>query len=141
MRVKRKHLTVLLNRLHDRGDDEFIVEHPSDEIGELLRIELSEHDACTITFPTNTDDYTAARQEIGRQYPNQVFEDLPEAAQFQKAVLASGVIDPANQDEIETFLDRYGDPDLMAGHPRAFAGFDTNVMPWRIDSVDRKSVV
>ena len=135
MRVKREHLTVLLNRLYDRGDDEFIVEHPSDEIGELLRIELSEHDACTITFPTNTDDYTAARQEIGRQYPNQVFEDLPEAAQFQKAVLASGVIDPANQDEIETFLDRYGDPDLMAGHPPAFAGFDTNLMPWRIDSV------
>ena len=64
-----------------------------------------------------------------------MFEDLPEAAQFRKAVLASGVIDPANQDEIETFLDRYGDPDLMAGHPPAFAGFDTNLMPWRIDRV------
>jgi len=42
-------------------------------------------------------------------------------------------MDPANQDDRGTFITRYGDPDLMAGHAPFFAGFDTNVMPWRID--------
>ncbi len=135
MRVKREHLTVLLNRLYDRGDDVFAVEHPSSEIGELLRIELDDYDSCTLRFTTSLDEYTTARQEVGRQYSDSVFEDLPKAADFRNAVLASGIIEPANQDDIETFLDRYGDPDLMAGHPPAFAGFDTNLMPWRIDRI------
>lgn len=133
MRVKREHLTVLLNRLYDRGDREFAVEHPSDDIGELLRISLGEYDNCTIRFTTSSENYAAVRQDIGRRYDERVFEDLPEADQFRKAVLASGVLEPTNRDELETFLDRYGDPDLMAGHPPVFAGFDTNLMPWRID--------
>jgi hypothetical protein len=135
MRVQRQHLTVLLNRLYDRGYDEFVVEHPSSEIGELLRIELDEYDACTISFETGIEEYTAARQDIGRQCPESIYEDLPAAEEFRNAVLASGILELANQDEIETFLDRYGDPDLMAGHPPVFAGFDTNILPWRVDRV------
>lgn len=135
MRIQREHLTVLLNRLYDRGDDAFTVAHPSDEIGELLRIELRGFDDCRIQFSVDLEEYAAARQEVGRQYPTRVFKDLPEAATFRNAVLASGILYPANQDDIETFLDRYGDPDLMAGHPPAFAGFDTNLLPWRIDRV------
>lgn len=133
MRIKREHLTVLLNRLYDRGDDEFTIEHPSSEIGELLRIELDDYDRCMVQFSTDLETYTAARQDIGRQYPERVFDDLPAANEFRNAVLASGILDPANIDEIRTFLNRYGDPDLMAGHPPVFAGFDTQLMPWRID--------
>jgi len=133
MRVKHDDLTVLLNRLYDCGDDHFTVEHPADEIGELLRIRLAGHDECQIEFTTSLDEYSSARQDVGRQHPDRVFEDLPERGGFCKAVLASGVLDPANQDDLETFLTRYGDPDLMAGHAPVFAGFDTNVMPWRID--------
>jgi len=133
MRVKHEHLTVLLNRLYDRGDETFAIEHPADEIGELLRIDLSGHSDCTVRFTRSIDEYAAARQDVGRQYPERVFEDLPDADEFCKAVLASGILDPTNQDAIETFLGRYGDPDLMAGHAPVFAGFDTNLMPWRID--------
>ncbi|MFP8958020.1 hypothetical protein ACLI4Y_14955 [Natrialbaceae archaeon A-CW3] len=135
MRVRRDHLTVLLNRLYDRGDDEFTIEHPSSEIGDLLRIELDSYDDCTIHFVTDADEYDAARQAVGRQYGDNVFDDLPTADAFRKTLLASGILEPANQDEIKTFLERYGDPDLMAGHAPAFAGFDTNLMPWRIDRV------
>lgn len=135
MRVQYEHLAVLLNRLYDRGDDAFAIEHPSDEIGELLRIHLDEWDACTVEFTTGLDEYTQARQDVGRQYPEQVFKDLPEASAFRNALLASGILEPANLDEIDTFLDRYGDPDLMAGHEPAIAGFDTNLLPWRIDRV------
>lgn len=133
MRVRRDHLSILLNRLYDRGDDEFAVEHPSSEIGELLRIELDGHDSCTVRFVTDTDEYAAARQDVGRDHPEPVFDDLPDADEFRKTVLSSGILELANQDDLKTFLDRYGDPDLMAGHPPAFAGFDTNLMPWRID--------
>jgi hypothetical protein len=135
MRVHRQHLTVLLNRLYDRGDNSFTVEHPSSDIGELLRIELDEYDECTVHFPTSMDDYSAARQDIGRQYHESVYEDLPDATKFRNAVLASGILEPSNLDDIETFLNRYGDPDLMAGHSPVFAGFDTNLLPWRIDRV------
>ncbi|WP_138007386.1 hypothetical protein [Halalkalirubrum salinum] len=135
MRVKRKHLTVLLNRLYDRGDAEFVVEHPSSEIGELLRIQLDAYDSCTVQFSTSLDEYTTRRQDVGRQYAESIFTDLPDASAFRNAVLASGILEPTNQAEIKTFLDRYGDPDLMAGHAPAFAGFDTNLMPWRIDRI------
>ena len=134
MRVKREHLTVLLNQLYDRGDEEFAVEHPSTEIGELLRIELGD-DGCTVRFTTDLNEYAAARQDVGRQYPERVFDELPTADKFRNTLLASGILKPANQGDIEAFLDRYGDPDLMAGHAPVFAGFDTNLMPWRIDRV------
>jgi hypothetical protein len=135
MRIQRQHLTVLLNRLYDRGDDEFVIKHPSSDVGELLRIELDEYDSCTIRFPTDLDDYAASRQDVGRQYPDSVYEDLPDTAEFRNAVLASGILDLGNQEEIKTLLNRYGDPDLMAGHPPVFAGFDTNLLPWRIDRI------
>lgn len=135
MRVKREHLTVLLNRLYDRGDDTFAVSHPSSEIGNLLRIELDDHDSCTVTFDVGTEDYTGAREDVRRRYPERVVDDIPDADEFRKAVLASGILPPENRDDIQAFLDRYGDPDLMAGHPPAFAGFDTNLMPWRIDRI------
>jgi len=135
MRVKRNHITVLLNRLYDRGDDVFIVDHPADEVDQLLRIELDDFNECTIHFDTDLSAYSAAREEIGRRYPEQVFKDLPDANDFRNTMLASGILEPANQDDIKTFLGRYGDPDLMAGHPPVFAGIDTNLMPWRIDRV------
>jgi hypothetical protein len=133
MRVKRGHLTVLLNQLYDRGDRSFAVEHPSDEVGELLRVDLDDYDDCTVRFGTDLEEYAGRRQDVGRRYDERVFEDLPDASDFRNAVLASGILEPANGDEIETFLNRYGDPDLMAGHPPVFAGFDTNLLPWRID--------
>ena len=133
MRVKREYLTALLNRLYDRGDRRFTIDHPSDEIGELVAVELDDVGAVTIDFPMTSEEYAAARQDVGRQYPESVYRDLPDAADFRKTVLASGVADIANRDEIQTFVERYGDPDLMAGHPPVFAGFDTNLLSWRLD--------
>ena len=133
MRVQRDHLTILLNRLYDRGEAEFTIEHPADDIGGLLRLDLGTGPECTVEFPSSLEEYSAARQDVDRQYPKAVFEDLPSSDAFRDALLASGILELANRDEIEAFLDRYGDPDLMAGHPPVFAGIDTNLMPWRID--------
>jgi hypothetical protein len=133
MRVKRDSLITLLNRLYDREDGSITIEHPATEIGELLTIELGDVGEVTIRFTKAIEEYIGDRQDVGRQYPERVYDDLPEADAYLKAILASGIIDIANREAVETFLDRYGDPDLMAGHPPVFAGFDTNLMPWRID--------
>jgi len=135
MRIPRDTLTVLFNRLRDRGDGSVTLSHPASEIGDLLTIELGGHDDCTVSFELDSRAYAEARDEVGRQHPEQVVNDLPQAAVYTKAVLGSGIIPIANRDDVETFVERYGDPDLMAGHPPVFAGFDTNLLPWRIDEV------
>lgn len=135
MRVKRNNLTVLLNRLYDRGENSFTIAHPSSEIGDLLEITLEEDGECTVRFITDSDEYSDARQEVGRSYPREVVKDLPNPRDFRSAVVASGILDLENADQIKTFLDRYGDPDLMAGHEPVLAGIDTNLVPWRIDRI------
>lgn len=133
MRVQREHLSVLFNRLYDRGDRRFTISHPSEVVGDLARITLDTYDNCTVRFVKDRDAYAVARQDVERQYSEAVFEDLPKPDDYVEAVVASGMIPIANEDEVEQFLQRYGDPDLMAGHRPVVAGFDTNLMPWRID--------
>ncbi|SNR56848.1 hypothetical protein [Halorubrum vacuolatum] len=135
MRIRRDHLTVLLNRLYDRGEETFTISHPSDEIGALLRVTLDAYDDCTVKFVTDMDEYAADRQQLALAHGDTVASDVPEVSAFRNAVIASGILDFANRNEIKAFLDRYGDPDLMAGHAPVFAGFDTNLMPWRVDRV------
>lgn len=135
MRVARKDLTVLFNRLYDRGDDRFTIEHPSSDIGPLVTVELDEYDNCTVRFETRRDEYVEARQTVRNEYGEEVYEDLPEPDHYLKAVLASGIISIENFDEVRQFVERYGDPDLMAGHPPVVAGFDTNLLSWRIDQI------
>lgn len=135
MRIPRDTLTVLLNRLRDRGDGTVTLSHPAPEIGDLLTIDLGAHDNCTVHFEHTSQSYADARDDVSRNHPEQVANDLPEADVYTKAVLGSGILPIANRDEVAKFVDRYGDPDLMAGHPPVFAGFDTNLLPWRIDEV------
>lgn len=135
MRIERSHLTLLFNRLYDRGDDRFAVAHPSDEVGDLLSIELGDPDDCTVRFTKRRDAYAGARDEVRLRYPEVVADDLPTPDQYVKAAMASGIVPVANRDAVRDFLDRYGDPDLLAGHPPVFAGFDTNLLPWRIDRI------
>ena len=133
MRVQRTQLGILLNRLFDRGDDRFTISHPSASVDELCTIELGDPDECTIRFTKRRDAYASARDEIRRTFPESVASDLPAPDVYVKAAMAAGIVDVENLEEVQAFLDRYGDPDLMAGHPPVFAGFDTNVLPWRID--------
>lgn len=135
MRVARRNLTVLFNRLYDRGEKQFAVSHPSAEIGTLLTVELDDYNACTVRFETRRDEYIRACETIQSQYPESVHSDLPTPDQYLKAVLASGIIAIENIDDVTQFVERYGDPDLMAGHPPVVGGFDTNLLSWRIDRI------
>lgn len=117
MRIKRPHLTVLLDQFVDRGDQEFVVEHPADEIGGLLSIRLGEHDTSTVRFMLDADAYADAPDEVRRTHPEAVAYDLPEPGEYLKAILASGLLNIANPEEAKQLLSRYGNPVMMAGHP------------------------
>jgi hypothetical protein len=135
MRIARENLTVLFNRFLDRNETEIAVSHPSNEIGDLLTIEFGDYDDCTIHFEKSAEEYAEARNEVRRNHPKPVAKDLPEAGDYVKTVLASGIIEINNRDEVQQLVERYGNPDLMAGHRPIFAGFDTNLLPWRIDRI------
>ncbi len=135
MELSRNRLTLLLNRLYDRGEERFTVEHPSTEIGPLVSVKLTGYNDARVTFDTRRDGYITAREEIRRSYPETVYKDLPDADQYVKTFVASGLIDIENFDEVQAFVEQHGDPDLMAGHPPVVAGFDTNLMSWRIDQI------
>lgn len=135
MQFEREHLTALFNRLYDAGDATFEIAHPAPEIGRLLTVELDDYDACTTRFDMSRDDYVDARETIRLSYPEAVFEDLPHPDQYVKTMLAAGIIPVANEHAVTQFLERYGDPDLMAGHPPVVVGFDTNLLSWRIDEI------
>nr|WP_267902905.1 PIN domain-containing protein [Halomarina oriensis] len=52
-----------------------------------------------------------------------------------RALVGGGVAPLENHDEVETFVRRYGYPDLEAGHRPVFAGIDTNLLMWRPESL------
>ena len=135
MRIGRQQLSVLLNRLYDRGDERFTIAHPSEAVGDLVSIELGEPDSSTVRFTKRRDAYANARDDVRRTHGDRVAGDLPKPDEYVKAAMAAGIVPVENVEEIRAFLDRYGDPDLMAGHRPVFAGFDTNLLAWRIDRV------
>lgn len=135
MRIERRHLPALLNRLYDRGDDRFTVSHPADAVDDLFTIELADPEDCTVRFSKRRNAYASARDEVRRRHREDVARDLPEPDEYLKAVVASGIVPIRNEGEIQKTLTQYGDPDLMAGHPPVFAGVDTNLLPWRLDRI------
>lgn len=135
MRVQRSQLTILFNQLYDTGDDEVIVRHPASDIGELFRFTFDEPGESTLRFTKRVRDYTTALREIEREHPERVASDFPSAQSLVRGAVASGAIPLANTDDLAEYVGRYGDPDLTAGHPPVVAGFDTNLLPWRIDRI------
>ncbi|WP_302081071.1 hypothetical protein [Salinibaculum rarum] len=135
MKLTRRRITVLLNALYDEGITDITVEHPSEEIGELLRVDIEDMDEATVRFTSNREDFTQACADIDRKYGPPASHDIPDPNSYVWACLAGGLLNIGNRAELNDFLDRFGSPNLNAGHPPVVAGFDTNLMPWRIWSV------
>lgn len=132
MILARDHLTVLLNALYDGGATPLTVRHPADEVGELLRIDLDDPYESTVSVLADAGEYQDRRETVRGSYDEAAYDELPDPSTYVRLLVASGVEDVANRDEIETVLRRYGRPDLEAGHPPVMAGIDANVFPWRI---------
>lgn len=135
MKLARDQLPLLLNALYELDQRSITVKHPSPEIGELLRIELQDATASTVSITTGAMSYESALDDIQREHGTQVREELPNSAAYVKAIVASGLVDIRNRDEVQTIINRYGYQDLQEGHPPRYAGFDTNLLPWRMHDV------
>lgn len=135
IKLQRTRLAVVLNALYDSGTDRVTVSHSSDAVGDLLEIDLADPSASTVRVLHDVDAYRSARDAVQRDHGRDVVDELPDPRSYATAFLAGGLLDPPNRDEIAAFLERYGRPDLGAGHRPVVAGFDTNLLAWRIADV------
>lgn len=135
MNLPRNDLTILFNALYDSDTRKIPVAHPSDELGELLEISLSEASASTVHIKLDEEDYAEARRSIDQIYGEPAVTEIPEVDSFMNAFLAGGLLSPKNEAEIAEFIETNGYPDLSEGHQPVVAGFDTNLMRWRMADV------
>jgi len=132
MLVERDHLTILLNALYDEGVTRIPVEHPSDEVGELFEIELGDHDDSTVRITQGAISYRDSREAVRRAHGDGPYEDLPDWHAYVKAFVGGGLLDPADADDLQEFLDRHTYPDLAAGHDPVMVAYDTNLFGFRL---------
>lgn len=135
MILSRRHLTVLLNALYETDKRHVTVEHPCSEVGELLRFDLEDPFDSPVRFTQSLPEYNEAREAVQRQYAPEAYNDLPDDSAYVRTLVAGGVLDIGNRDEVDGFVDRYGYRDLEAGHSPIVAGIDANIMPWRMGNV------
>jgi rRNA-processing protein FCF1 len=135
MHVERQRLMILLNALYDQDVDSVPVEHPCDEIGELVRIELEDNGQASIRFTQGALTYQDSRKSIPAKYGEAAYDDLPDAQTYTRTMVASGHIELENSQAISEFVNRHGYADLEAGHDPVVVGLDANIMPWRLPEV------
>lgn len=123
---------VLLNALYDQGVDSIPIEHPCDDIGELVKIELEDNGEATVRFTQGSMTYQDNRGTIPAEHGEAAYQDLPDAQTYTRMMVASGHVELKNVDEIVEFVNRYGYPDLEAGDDPVVVGLDANIMPWRL---------
>lgn len=130
--LSRENLTVLLNAFYELGDQHISVKHPADRLGELCTLELSSPDASHVSVQTGAVTYDERRTEIELEHGEQISEEIPNDAAYVKSFVASGLLEIENYDKVHKAVKHHGYRDLEAGHPPLYAGFDTNLLPWRI---------
>ena len=73
-------------------------------MGGLFTIELGDPSATTISIERDRESYLTARSEVEREYGSSAVDELPGPQSYVIALLAGGLIEPANRDEIFEFL-------------------------------------
>jgi hypothetical protein len=135
MELERVHLTTLFNALQETGTTTLTVSHPGDAVGDICTFHLDDPAESSVELHHDRESYANAVTDVARDYGDVAADELPEPQSLINGFLAGGMLEPANREEIETFLQRNGYPDLTAGHEPVFAGFDTNLLAWRIADV------
>jgi hypothetical protein len=131
VKLTRDHLTVLLNTYYaDDNVRSITVSHPSDEIGELLRIDLGGHNDTTVRFRTGPLSYEGAVEDVERVHGPDVASDLPGKEHYTRALAGAGLLSLESASDVAELVKRHGYRDLAAGHHPLFVGLDTNLMPW-----------
>jgi hypothetical protein len=134
MILTRPQLTVLLNGLYETDKRRVSVEHPS-PLDEILRFELEEPFDSPVRFGHSITEYEETREAVEREHGESIVRELPNVQAYVRTLVAGGVLDIANRDAVDQFVDRHGFADLTAGHPPVVVGLDTNLMAWPMGDV------
>ena len=135
MRLPHQQITHLLNALYTEDVTSVTVKHPCDDIGELLQIDISDPGNTIVRFSQGALTYQDTRDAILTQYGERVYDDLPDASAYVRALVAADLVDIDNHDRVNTFFRQHAYPDLDAGHEPIALGIDTNLMAWRMVDV------
>ncbi|WP_049907412.1 hypothetical protein [Haloferax elongans] len=135
MILARRHMTLLLNALYETGKRRVTVKHPCGDVGELLRARLESPFDSPVRFTQSLPEYEETLAAVQREYGADAYNDLPNHSTYVRSLVASGVLDVLNRDEVDEFVHRHGYRDLEAGHSPVVAGIDANIMPWGMGSV------
>ena len=85
MEVPRSQLTTLLSALYDSDDTPISVSHPSDDIGELLRINLDKVGRGTVRLTKDLDAYGEARSAVNSEHGEPAISELPLPQSYLRA--------------------------------------------------------
>jgi hypothetical protein len=135
MHLARHRLLVLLNALYDQGVNSISLEHPCEDIGELVRITLEDNGQATVQFTQGAMTYRESREMIPTAHGEPAYNDLPDAEAYTRMMVASGLVPLANHGDVTEFIQRHGYADLEAGHDPVVLGLDTNIMGWRLPEI------
>ena len=112
MEIPRPHLTTLLNALYDSDNTPISVSHPSDDLGELFRIELNDEGQATVRFAKDLAAYGDARSTVNSEHGEPAISELPRPQSYLRAFLAGGLLAPANEADLQQFIESNGHRDL-----------------------------
>jgi len=131
MNLSRQHLMTVLNGLYDLGEHSFDVRHPGDDVGTLFRVQLDRDDpVATLTVPDTIETLNERRSEIRTQYGDRPADDLPDTQTVIRALTSAGVLEFANQQAVDQYIDRHCYPAIEAGEDPVMVGIDTNLFAW-----------
>lgn len=128
-KITRHQLPILFNALYSIGDRSLSVDHKSDDISTLYKIELERGEPARIRFSNGVDEYERERSQVERLHGEQAHSELPDGRSFVGAFTAS-VLEFENQDEISEQVDPYRNRRLEHGNAASLAVFDTNLIQY-----------
>jgi len=128
-KITRQQLPLLFNALYSTGNETISVDHKSDLLSTLYKIELNRGNPASIRFTTDLDQYKEERDKVERQYGTQPRSEIPSARSFIGA-LTSSILEFENQDKISEQIEPFRNRRLQHSNTAALAVFDTNLIQY-----------
>jgi hypothetical protein len=128
-KITREQLPLLFNALYSTGNKTISVDHKSDLISTLYKIELDHGNPASIRFTTDIDQYKQERNDVERHHGKQPRSEIPSARSFIGA-LTSSILEFENQDKISEQIDPFRNRRIQHSNTAALAVFDTNLIQY-----------
>ncbi len=128
-KITREQLPLLFNALYSTGNPTISIDHKSNLISTLYKIELNRGNLASIRFTTNSDQYKEERSNVERQHGPQAKSEIPGFRSFIGS-FTSSVLEFENQNKISDQIDPYRNRRLQHSNSAALAVFDTNLIQY-----------